>query len=467
MDDILDMLVPKKVESSKVVIGSDKMSATLYLAPKPVDIDYTISEIVEILHSFGVMKGIDFDAIETVIKKRMYMLPCCVARGIPAVNGTDGFYTYNFRTSIDNTPTILSDGSVDYRTKEIYEPVHEGDIVATYTPPTRGTNGMNVLGVTISHKPGRDLPLLQGNGFSISSDRRTYTSLMDGKIELDRDTIIISNVLDVKGDVDINFGDIDFNGNVYVRGGVMHGSTIRATGEIIICGNVEDAFLYSKQNIELKSGMTGMGRGHIECKGNLYGKFFENTNISVKGDLNANSLMNCNTVVRGSIYISGRHGIIVGGTTNALIDLTATTIGNLAEIKTCVSAGISPDFMEQIQSMETLIEQIKERIRKIDLVLTKILMIRNPADKEKLSKKREQAEFSKNELMRQCASLSSERAKMIADAKSTSYSHITIRKYLFPGVVICINGMTTETKCHYAKVTVRAGDEHIEIINSI
>ncbi len=467
MDDILDKAMPKKVDSSRVVISNDKMSATLYLAPKPVEADYTVSEIVEILHSFGVVKGIDFDAIETVIKKRMYMLPCCVARGTPAADGTDGFFTYNFRTVIDNRPTILPDGSVDYRTKDIYEPVHEGDTVATYTPPTQGTDGANVLGVIIPHKPGHDLSSLKGNGFTLSDDKLTYTSLMDGKIELNGDMIIISNVLDVQSDVDISYGDIDFNGNVYIRGGVLHGATIRATGDIVVCGNVEDAFLFSKQNIELKSGMTGMGRGYIECNGTLYGKFFENSIIKVQGDLNANSMMNCNTVVRGRAYISGRHGVIVGGTTNALLGLTATTIGNLAELKTYVSVGINPEFMEQIHSIEKLIEQIKERIGKIDIVLTKIMMIRNPADKNKLTQKREQAEYSKNELMRQCTSLVTERSKMIAEAKSTSYACITVNKYLFPRVVICINGLTTETKINYTNVTIKAGNEQIEIVNNI
>ena len=57
------------------------------------------------------------------------------------------------------------------------------------------------------------------------------------------------NVLDISGDVDLNIGNIDFNGDVNITGNVITGVTIRAMGSIYIGGYVEGAVIKSNKDI--------------------------------------------------------------------------------------------------------------------------------------------------------------------------------------------------------------------------
>ena len=73
----------------------------------------------------------------------------------------------------------------------------------------------------------------------MSEDGNTYYAAIDGKVEYCNYDLRIVNVLDISGDVDLNIGNIDFNGDVNITGNVITGVTIRAMGSIYIGGYVE------------------------------------------------------------------------------------------------------------------------------------------------------------------------------------------------------------------------------------
>ena len=81
----------------------------------------------------------------------------------------------------------------------------------------RSKDGMDLRGKLILAKRGRDLVPLRGKGFQRSEDGLTYTSLMDGKIEMTNERITILPVYEVSGDVDLSIGNIDFRGDVIVH----------------------------------------------------------------------------------------------------------------------------------------------------------------------------------------------------------------------------------------------------------
>ena len=65
----------------------------------------------------------------------------------------------------------------------------------------------------------------------MSEDGNTYYAAIDGKVEYCNYDLRIVNVLDISGDVDLNIGNIDFNGDVNITGNVITGVTIRAMGQ--------------------------------------------------------------------------------------------------------------------------------------------------------------------------------------------------------------------------------------------
>lgn len=457
----------------RLSVTEDSLSAYLYISTGVTEDGTVVADSIteqnlrEYLNDHGVKAGIDKELLKSIVINKLFDRNHQIAKGQPPLDGVDGYFTFNFKTEIDNHPKVLEDGSVDYRNIDIYEPVSAGDVIATYTPSTPGHYGYTVSGAVLPCTPGKELSPLSGNGFDMSDDKRTYTSALDGKIEYKNDSIIISNVLDINGDVDLTTGDIIFNGDVIVHGNVHMGSVIRTKGSITVMGNVEGAILVAEKEIQLKSGMQGGGRGYLEAGGDIWGKFFEQTTIRCGGNINVNSMMNCEVYCTGNVTISGRHGIIVGGSTMAQGNINATVIGNMAEVKTTIAAGVNEKTTNEIKELEDDINTVKIAYEKHERIMDMLKSIKNPAEKEKLDSMFKQVEESMQELNVKLEGLKAELSSKIFLLESFSRSKITVTKYLYPNVKITINGVHYRTTTTFTNVYLTESQGQISIINDI
>lgn len=463
--DILDKLI-------RITVTEDQMEAHLYLSSMPGDDgyshtqDFTEELIMQKLAQEGVKAGIDKTLLKSVIINHLFDRYITIAKGAQPKNGDDGYYDYKFKTKIDNKPKILEDGSVDYHNIDMYESVSQGDLLATYVPATTGHFGFTVRGSILSIIPGKDLPPLKGSGFTVSNDNRSYYSNCNGKVELiNNDTLLVTNLLDIKGDVDLTTGDIVFNGDVIIHGSVLSGSLIRTGGSLTIMGNVEGAYINVGGDIQLKSGMQGGGKGVIECDGNVWGKFFEHTIIRSKGDIHANSMMNCDVFCEGNIYISGRHGIIVGGNVACQNNIDATVIGNMAEVKTNISVGVNEHILSQLTSIEAEIKDTTDKIKKHNLILEKIKAVTNTSEPEKLNSMFVQVSESLQELNNRFEVLNKSYDQTLFLISSSSSSKIYVRKYIFPNVHIILNGLHYSTTETFTRVTIKDWDGKVCVAN--
>src|SRR5690606_27653982 len=110
-------------------------------------------------------------------------------------------------------------------------------------------------------------------------------------------------VYEVSGDLDMKTGNIDFVGNVVIRGNVPNGFEIKAKGDIHVYGTVESAFLYSEGSIFVNAGIVGQGNGKIYAKNNLHTTFINQGNIEVENDVHVSqSILHSTVIAGGSIY---------------------------------------------------------------------------------------------------------------------------------------------------------------------
>lgn len=440
----------KECTESVVQIADDKMSATLVLCKPPEGEFYGLAELKVLLETSGVRYGIDETALEKMISKHIYNRPVVVAHGKEAVDGEPGYYKYNFRTETSMTPHILEDGSVDYLNMDLFESVTVGQVVAEYIPGTAGVCGYTVKGEICMAKHGAEMPPLRGQGFTVSEDKRKYISVMNGRIELVDGKLEISNVYTVTGDLDISIGNVRFDGDVYVMGCMESGLSIIATGNVVIDGHVGNVTIRSGKDVILKNGMQGGGTASIECGGNVSGKFFEAVRIKAKGDVNANYFFNCNIESEGKIEVSGSKGLIVGGSAKALFSIQAHGYGNMAEIPTYLSVGITSDSVNKynainrnLAKIDSEIEILQKNIKIFDEAFAKGL--KNDKMDRVLYQKIKQAYAIKEKEREQCAMERNDMALIIA---SMGKSKIIAVGKVYPGVHIMIdseNFVVTET----------------------
>ena len=90
----------------------------------------------------------------------------------------------------------------------------------------------------------------------IFSEVTGHASLVKGKV-------FVSSVFEVPADVDNSIGNVEYAGNVHVAGNVKGGFEVRAKGDIIVEGVVEDALLEAGGQIIVKRGIHGMGKKAI------------------------------------------------------------------------------------------------------------------------------------------------------------------------------------------------------------
>lgn len=347
-----------------IEVSYDAMTAYIIL-PKLSDKDtgFTENEITSALKLNGVRQGIIKGAIYEIIKgNKTSGERILIAEGKLPVDGQDGYFEYFFERNINHAPELNEDGSVNYSNIILFEQVEEGQKLAVYHPAVRGVYGYDVTGKLIHPKNGQNLPRLTGKNITILDDEVTYVSTVKGCIEEKNGTITISSVYVVKGDVTLSTGNIKFDGDVEVKGDVRPRSIIEATGNIIINGSVEAAFIKAGKDVLVKQGVLGKGVGIIEAGNDVNGKFFENVKIYAENDVKSNYLYNCNCVAMHKVIISGRRGAIVGGITSAIYGIEAAELGNKMGVRTEFEVGANQYFVKKLREWDSKTKELSVKV---------------------------------------------------------------------------------------------------------
>lgn len=360
----------------------------------------------------------------------------------------------------------MEDGTIDFRTIELVEPVNKGDVIVLYHPAIEGTDGRDVYGSRIPAGRGKEQPILFGSGFTISEDKLVYTANFSGKVELINGKLFVTNLLLIEGDTDNSTGDIRFSGDVVVKGNVNYGYSIFAEGNVTVCGSVEAAKIVAGQNVELRNGMQGGGKGSIECLGNVSGKFFEQVNIQCKGNLLANSILHCNIHCEGKVVASGRHGIIVGGVTEAICGIEATVLGNVAEVKTRLAVGnFAPS--SEILELQSEMEQLTEELSKVSFEMDKVRTFSEKNGSKDLMKKLYELAKTRDSIQASINEKKQEYDTIMQYRKLSQQAVIRVSKYLYPEVHININGMSYQTADTFNNLTVKLVNNEVKLFSNI
>ncbi len=439
----------------QVTFSEDELEAYLYIGGTEEDIaDCTLESLMRVLGNEGVAHGINQDAIKMMLAKKIVGQPVKVAEGTKPVDGKDGWYEFFFETVINDKPKILKDGSVDYSTYGDLPTVFEGDEVAEYHRPTESADGKTVRGVIIPAKKGKDLAKLKGRGFVVDETGFKYLAKHDGKVTYIDERLVVDKELVVEGDVSFNTGNIEFQSDIHIKGNILSGVSVKSIkGSIIVDGYVELANLSAGKDVTLKNGMQGNGKGSIEAGGDVKGKFFEQVKIRCGGDVNANAIMNSNIECGQDIIVSGKHGIIIGGTVSAVRYISTNIIGNMSEVKATIKAGVDGDLFAQLALCEQNIAELESGAQKLANALEQIQILIEKTGREDLQQKKVLLTRKKIESDLKIGEYTKKKQDIVEIMGKANLAKVTIEKVIYPGTTISINGM---------KVIVHQENHHVE-----
>jgi len=365
------------------VSNNDTEARARLLPPEPGGAVLNLETAKARLLAAGVTHGIDDQAITTMLEAKEYGEPCVVATAIQPEDGENGKVIFNFSTDErTGRPREIGGGRVDYRSLDLYEPVTEGQLLVTRVLATEGKPGMSVKGKELKQKPGKDVIFPRGKNVEINAEKTEMKAACSGMVQFQNNSVNVSSIYKINGDCDISIGNIDFDGSVHISGSVRSGNTVKATGGVIVGGTVEAATIIAGGNVEIKSGMQGADKGHIEAGGTVTALYVERGTVIADGSVTVDVSIHSRIEAGGNLTAKGKRGAIIGGRAGAAGNVTANFLGAISNTQTEIVVGMMLRKRERIQVVEREMERLRGEMVKLDQLDTYLEKSKEKMDHE-------------------------------------------------------------------------------------
>ncbi len=443
-------------------ITEDEMKVYLTLYPprkygRIVEPDDVLSE----LQKRGVVFGIKEDVIKEAIEKDKYNQPILIAEGIPAKDGEDAKVDYKFRIEKEVQFEEDESGRIDFKSLDLVENVVVGQVLAVKVPATKGQIGKTVTGKEIPAKDGKDINLAvySGKGTRLTEDGMQIVAEINGQVVYTKGKVSVEPVYEVKGDVNLETGNIVFLGTVVVWGNVEDGFSVKAAGNIEVKGNVGKAQLEAEGDIIIKQGLLGKDEAEVIAGNDIIAKFIERAKRVEAGRdvIVAEGIMHSYVDAGKRVICNGRRAIIVGGRIRAGEEVNAKVLGSPSYTPTEIEVGIDPKARQQLMDLLEEQRQLKEELRELSMNIT-TLENQKRAGGGRLSPEREEMLLNMIQRREEITPRLEEIDEQIAELRSflatlEEKGKICVQNVVHPRVKIVIKDANLEVRDPFKYVT--------------
>ncbi len=260
------------------------------------------------------------------------------------------------------------------------------------------------------------------------------------------DHIAVYDVMEVKGNVDFNIGNIDFNGYINITGTVEENFSVKARDDIEISGvygvGGANKIESTEGNIYIRGGVAGKNKAKIVCKKNLYVKYLSDVDVICDGTVFIGFYARNARIRAKQIIVESSKGQIAGGTMDADIRVESADVGNRMEMRTLINIRGFDRF-----SMQSVLE---EKIHELNLKKKQLAI-----NKKKLNSETTKAKTNADVVNK----LRNDIFLLQEDIKNFEYECLNKRNYLkTPG-----EGALIVHNTIYPKVRITIHDESHEV----
>ncbi|EMF82308.1 PF03961 family protein [Leptospira weilii serovar Topaz str. LT2116] len=300
-----------------------------------------------------------------------------IAKGMAPIPGENGWV--RFYHPMAKRVKLLEDGRADFRNIDRYINVKVGEKLASKFEGIPGTPGFDVFGNIIPAPAIKKPKLVIGNNidervsFEEGKELQEYFASCNGVIFVTEVSITVSPELQIAGNVGLSTGNIQFDGNVIVRGDIEPSSVVECTGSLIVYGNLESNEVKVGRDLIVHGGIKGSGTEIIRVTGRIQAKFIENAHLETEGDIVIEgAILNSTIDTLGSIVLSGSNGNLVSSKIRTNEGISIISLGSSAELDVTVELGFHfkndrafQEISKKIQMGEKEMEKILPKIQQI------------------------------------------------------------------------------------------------------
>ena len=327
-----------------------------------------VADLLDLLRQKQISYGILNDAAIEAWISTAFAEKIIIARGEKPVYGQDGRIEYHFKTNYTNPGKINADGSIDFRERGDIPYVLKGDVLAEKTLPKEGRPGVSVTGIPIPANEAADPVFLAGPGAELSENKLSIHAAVGGQPHCDAlGTLSVNPELLIPGDVDFETGNIDFKGNIIVKGIIKGGFSVK--GINLTATEIEGASIELLGDLNVSLGIT---HATIYAHGNINAKFIDHS--TVRGFQN---LVIQREIFDSDILLSGNcqnpTGHIISSRISAKLGIEAGKIGTPSSTPCKLKIGVDSHIETLKKEMDETLEKsvktsdlLKNEIKKLE-----------------------------------------------------------------------------------------------------
>ena len=349
-----DMIAGPFEGDLSVKMSEDKMFATAkFYCESERCREFTRESVIRLLIGAGVKHGVDEDLLSEWLLHKRFNEDILIAEGTPVDPSRDAVIENKFKSVYEFIPVIDDFGNIDFRQLNTINNVQEHDVLSILTPAYDGKHGMTVAGKSIPPKKPLRLNLKGGKNTHLSEDSLTLTAACAGHVGMEGDKVVVYNVYTVGGNLGTATGNIKYDGTVKVKGDVLAGYSVDATGDIFIDGVVEGASLVAGGNIVVARGIHGQRKGHVKAGGNVIAKFIQEADVTAGGSVTSDSILHSFVSAKENIDVITKKGLINGGEMRAGRKISVNIVGSASSgTNTQLEVGADIDKMKEFNGLE-------------------------------------------------------------------------------------------------------------------
>ena len=444
------------IDSMELEISSDNMQAILTVYESQSFIKENLESlqinIQKLLQEHQIIFGRQPLDLLTIKTGKSYI----IAEGLPPEKGADAKITY--LQQAEKTPVINDDGKADYFDMNFLIEINEGSWLGEKIPAKYGVAGKNILGEIIPPLMGEDLPLKYDtkSAYEVEEEGKTVLrSKTKGVIGEVNGVLTVQKHLVIEGDVGLETGNLKFDGSIQVRGTVMAGYSIIASGDISIESNegvhAAELIKSTEGDVFIKGGIFGRGITTIEAHCNIFVKHANECTLEAKDTIQIGSYSLGATIFCDKLMVDERKGKIIGGKVIAVNSITAAYSGNNSERKTeLIVQGIDRKILtENAKTKAQEMMNLQEETTKLNFSLSQLNQFKTSMSVQQVALY-EQTKQKYNETKRKVKELDEEIQRILKMLRHTSDYFVDIKREANPGTVIQIGNkssyLTKQTK---------------------
>lgn len=351
-----------------VYVSSDRMYAwVMVFPPTGWGKELNTELLFEALEKKKVSYGVDAEMLDKLpedYNRYFHLFP--IAKGSKAANGDNGYIIDYYLRHVERLPEMDEFGNVDYTSLGSEQNVKKGDLICEAIPPTEGIAGRTVLNQELRCRNGKSVSLPKGKNTEIGEDGNKLLASIDGRVEFSGRYFSVRPLLEVHGNVDYSTGNINFIGDVLIHGDVCSGFSVRAMGDIKVCGVVESCEIEAGGDLIVVKGIVGNMETIVRSQHNIYSKYLVNSIVHARKNVHTDSIRYSNVYSDGEVEVCSGRGLIVGGQIRAAQGIEAKIVGSVYESPTSIILGGQPYANFAKELLNRNIKKMKEEMERLE-----------------------------------------------------------------------------------------------------